>query len=349
MIPVYRSTGGLAVVRCGWRNLAIVRRMRGSIVATVLLAGCLGGACAVDLQGHRGARGLAPENTLAGVRTALGIGVTTLETDLALTRDGVLVLSHEPRLASALTRGPDGVWLAADGAPFVHLDLIELERYDVGRLNPAHKYASQWPGQRAFDGERIPTLASLFALARDARSPGGQPVRFNIETKLAPDSDVPTADPANFARAVVAAMLAADMEARVSVQSFDWRTLVEVRKLAPQIATVCLTIESSGMNTVRVAGSGASPWHAGLRAADHGNSLPRLARAAGCSTWSPFWRNVSAELVAEAHALELKVIPWTVNDVAEMERLVALRVDGLITDYPDRARRALAAKGIAVD
>ena len=190
---------------------------------------------------------------LAGFRNALGIGVTTLETDLALTRDGVLVLSHDPRLAAALTRGPDGAWLAADGAPFAHLDLADLARYDVGRLNPAHKYASQWPEQKAFDGERIPTLVSLFALAREARSPGGQLVRFNIETKLTPDSEILTADPTTFARAVVAAVLAADMGARVSVQSFDWRTLVEVRRLAPQIATVCLTIESSGMNTVRVA------------------------------------------------------------------------------------------------
>ena len=227
--------------------------MKRFIVAVVLVLSCIGCAHAIDLQGHRGARGLAPENTLAGFRTALGIGVTTLETDLALTRDGVLVLSHDPRLTAALTRGPDGAWLAADGAPIAHLDLADVARYDVGRLNPAHKYATQWPEQKAFDGERIPTLASLFALAREARSPGGQLVRFNIETKLTPDSEVPTVDPATFARAVVAAVLAADMGARVSVQSFDWRTLVEMRRLAPQIATVCLTIESSGMNTVRVA------------------------------------------------------------------------------------------------
>ncbi len=349
MIRVYRSTAGLTVLHCSWRDSAIVRRMQRLTVAVVLVLSCIGCAHAIDLQGHRGARGLAPENTLAGFRTALGFGVTTLETDLALTRDGVLVLSHDPRLAAALTRGPDGAWLAADGAPIAHLDLADVARYDVGRLNPAHKYASQWPEQKASDGERIPTLASLFALAREARSPGGRLVRFNIETKLTPDSVVPTADPATFVGAVVAAVLAADMGARVSVQSFDWRTLVEMKRLAPQIATVCLTIESSGMNTVRVANDGASPWHAGLKPADHGGSLPRLVQAAGCSTWSPFWRNVSEELVQEAHALGLKVVPWTVNEPAEMERLVALRVDGLITDYPDRARRALAAKGIAVD
>jgi glycerophosphoryl diester phosphodiesterase len=306
-------------------------------------------AGAIDLQGHRGARGLAPENTLAAFRTALAIGVTTLETDLALTRDGILVLSHEPRLSPALTRGPDGQWLMADGAPFAALDSSELARYDVGRLNPALKYAAQWPEQKPTDGERIPTLAALFALAREARSPGGAPVRFNLETKITPGAEVPTADATSFAQAVVAAVVSAGMVDRVTVQSFDWRTLLEVRRLAPQIATVCLSIESNGMNTVRPAADGASPWHAGLKAADHGGSIVRLARAAGCTTWSPFWRNVTAELVAEAHAARLRVVPWTVNEPADMERLAALGVDGLITDYPDRARRMLEARGIPVD
>ncbi len=329
---------------------AIGRRVpwnRAAVACAFIAA--LAPAAAIDLQGHRGARGLAPENTLAGFRIAAAIGVTTLETDLALTRDGVLVLSHEPRLAAALTRGPDGSWLAADGPPFIELDLAQLSLYDIGRLNPASRYATQFPEQRPFDGERIPTLASLFAQARAARSPGGRPLRFNIETKITPLADVPTADSATFARAVIDAVRAAGMADRVTVQSFDWRTLFEVRRHAPEISTVCLTIDSSGMNTVQVDATGSSPWHAGLKPADHGNSLARLAKAAGCSAWSPFWRNVTAESVTEAHMLDLKVVPWTVNDPVEIARLAALGVDGLITDYPDRARRILGETGIVVD
>ncbi len=321
-----------------------------SLGLLVLGAGCaLPAADAIDLQGHRGARGLAPENTLAAFRTALSIGVTTLETDLALTRDGVLVLSHEPRLARTLTRGPDGNWLAADGPPFVELDTRELARYDVGRLNPALPYADQWPEQKPADGERIPALSELFSIARAARSPGGAPVRFNIETKITPGGEVPTASAARFAQAVVAAVESAGVVDRVTVQSFDWRTLLEIKRLAPHMATVCLTIESNGMNTVRPAADGVSPWHAGLKPVDHGGSIVRLARAAGCGAWSPFWRNVTAELVHEAHAAGLRVVPWTVNDPAEMERLAALGVDGLITDYPDRARSVLTSRGIPVD
>ncbi|MGH6623888.1 MAG: glycerophosphodiester phosphodiesterase family protein, partial [Burkholderiaceae bacterium] len=103
------------------------------------------------------------------------------------------------------------------------------------------------------------------------------------------------------------------------------------------------------MNTVRADASGASPWHAGLKLADHGGSIVRLAKAAGCGTWSPFWRNLTPAGVAEAHALGLRVVPWTVNGEADLARVIDLGVDGLITDYPDRARRMLEARGITID
>lgn len=306
-------------------------------------------AAAIDLQGHRGARGLAPENTLAAFRAALATGVSTLETDLALTADDVLVLSHEPNLNPALTRTADGRWLPADGPPIRALPAAQLHAYDVGRLDPAHAYARAWPQQSPADGERMPTLAQLFALARDARSPGGRPVRFNIETKLAPAGAVPTASADEFAVAVARAVAAAGMTDRVTVQSFDWRSLRALKRLAPAIRTVCLTIEADGMNTVRAGEDGASPWHDGLRRADFGGSLPRTVQAAGCAAWSPFWRNLTADLVAEARAIGLAVIPWTVNEPADIERMLDLGVDGLITDYPDRARAVLAGRSVRID
>lgn len=306
-------------------------------------------AAAIDLQGHRGARGLVPENTLAGFRTALAIGVTTLETDLALTADDVLVLSHDPALNRALTRTGDGRWLPAEGAPIRALTLAELSAYDVGRLDPSHEYAKAWPRQVAVDGERMPTLAQLFALARDARSPGGRPVRFNIETKLTPANAVRTASPEEFARAIAREVAAAGMTQRVTVQSFDWRSLRALKRVAPEIPTACLTIEAEAMDTVLADASGASPWHDGLKRSDHGGSLPRTVRVAGCAAWSPFWRNLTPGLVAEARELGLAVVPWTVNDPADMERMLDLGVDGLITDYQDRARGVFARRGVSVD
>lgn len=251
----------------------------------------------------------------------------------------MLVLSHEPRLSPDLVRGPDGKWLASPGPAINTLTLAELKSYDIGRLNPARDYGRQLPGQKPADGERFPTLAELYALA-------APPARLNIETKIDPAKPDEAPDPAAFTRLVVEAVRAAKATDRTTIQSFDWRTLVEAHRLAPEIETVCLTIESSGMDTIQRAAAKPSPWLAGLDLAAHGGSVPALARQAGCAAWSPFWRNVTAANVAEAHALGLRVVPWTVNDPAEMARMVDLKVDGLITDYPDRAQPILMEKGL---
>jgi glycerophosphoryl diester phosphodiesterase len=176
-------------------------------------------AAAFDLQAHRGGRGLTPESTLAGFRNAISLGVTTLETDLAVTKDDVLVLSHEPRLNPDLVRGPDGKWLTGVGPTIRSLTLAELKTYDIGRLNPATKYGQQFPTQKPSDGERFPTLAELYAMA-------GPGMRFNIETKIDPTKPDETVDPAHFARLVVDAIRSAKKEKRTTIQSFDWRTLV---------------------------------------------------------------------------------------------------------------------------
>ncbi|HEY6719457.1 MAG TPA: glycerophosphodiester phosphodiesterase [Reyranella sp.] len=297
-------------------------------------------AAAFDLQGHRGARGLAPENTLAAFRTALDLGVTTLETDLTVTKDDVLVISHDPLLNPDLVRGPDGKWIDA-GPPIRSLTVAELKRYDIGRLNPAAKYAQQFPEQKPVDGERFPTLAEFFAAA-------GPDVRFNIEIKTDPTKPDLTVDPNRFAQLAVDAIRLGEAGGRSTIQSFDWRGLIEARRLAPEIATGCLSIESNNRDTVGRASGQPSPWLAGLDLAAHGGSVPRLAKDVGCAVWSPFWRNLTAENVKEAQALGLKVLPWTVNNPTEMARLIDMGVDGLITDYPDRALPVLAAKGLKI-
>jgi glycerophosphoryl diester phosphodiesterase len=310
--------------------------------ALVLLAGTP--LSAFDLQGHRGARGLAPENTLTAFAKALEIGVTTLETDLAVTKDGVIVLSHDPVLNPDAVRGPDGAWLSAPGPAINSLTLAELKLYDVGRLNPSSKYAANFPAQTPVDGERIPTLEELFALARRS----GKAARFNIETKLAPDKPSETPDPETFARLVIAAVRAAGLERRATIQSFDWRTLLAARKLAPEIETVCLTYAKTLQDRVDGGIRRPSPWLAGLDPVDFAGSVPRLAATAGCRTWSPFFRELTPGAVAEAQALGLKVVPWTVNAREDIARVIDMKVDGLITDYPDRAREVMAAKGMAL-
>lgn len=309
-----------------------------SLIAMLLACGS---AQAFDLQGHRGARGLAPENTLEGFALALSIGVTTLELDLAMTKDDVLVVSHDRRLNPDHTRGPDGKFLDREGPAIRSLTLAEVRRYTVGRLKPGSAYAASFPEQRPVDSALIPPLVDVFALAAHRQA---HHVRFNIETKITPTSADETPDPETFAAAVAKAIRDAGLVSRASVQSFDWRTLMALKRIAPEIERVCLTAEALNFDTIKRGEAGPSPWLAGYDIDDFGGSVPRLVAAAGCATWSPLHRNAKADDIAAAKSLGLKVIPWTVNAPVDMERLIALGVDGIITDYPDRLRAVMAAK-----
>jgi glycerophosphoryl diester phosphodiesterase len=318
-------------------------RMLGAVA--VMMAALSTSVLAIDLQGHRGARGLAPENTLPAFATALSIGVTTLELDLAMTKDGVLVVHHDEWLNPDIARGPDGTFLSARGPAIHSLTLDEVKRYDVGRIKPGTAYAARFSTQRPIDGTRIPTLEELFALVRQA---GADQIRFNIETKITPTSGADVPAPEIFAAAVARAIAEAGLTTRASVQSFDWRTLVILRRIAPEIERVCLSDEQPGDDTIERGKPGPSPWTAGLDVDDFGGSTPRLVAAAGCAAWSPNFADLTRDKVAEAKALGIKVIPWTVNERTDMERIIDMGVDGIISDYPDRLRAALTAKGIPV-
>ena len=314
--------------------------MRGlALLALLALLGIAMTARGIEIQGHRGARGLLPENTLPSFERAVELGVDVLELDLGMTRDGIPIVHHDRALNPEHTRDGAGAWLAPPGAFLNTLDLADLADLDVGRAAPGSRTAERFPEQIPRDGARIPTLADVLALGK---RPGAERLRFNIETKLNPLAPEETAGPEAFARAVVAVLRAEGMVGRANLQSFDWRVLLEVRRIAPELATVCLTAERRWLDNIRRGQPGPSPWTARLDIDAFGGSVPRLVEAAGCSVWSPFYRDLTEETVAEAHALGLRVVVWTVNEVEDMLALARLGVDGIITDYPDRAVEALA-------
>lgn len=267
---------------------------------------------AMDVQGHRGARGHLPENTLPAFRLALEMGVDTLELDTGVTKDGVVVIHHDRRLNPDVARGPDGKWVTGP-APTIHsLTFKELQAYDVGRIRPGSEYAKRFPDQKPLDGTRIPRLSQLFDFTK-----GNAKVRFNIETKLIHTHPDETLPPEPFARALVAEIRKAGLEKRVTVQSFDFRTLKVVEKEAPAIETVYLTEK---------------------------NGVPSKVRAAGGRIWSPDLRAVDRQSLAEARGLGLRVVVWTANEPADIARMIRLGVDGIISDYPDRVLSALKRK-----
>lgn len=299
----------------------------------------------LELQGHRGARGLWPENTLAAFAGALGLGVSTLELDCGVTRDGVVVVTHDPELNPDLTRGADGRFLTRTGPRIYDLTWEELQSYDVGRLKPGSAYAARFPEQEAVDGERIPRLADVLALVR-VRGQGR--VRVAIEVKTFPEQPELTAGPEAFIGAIRHDLKATGTLALVSIMAFDWRVLAAARRLVPEVPTVALTEQQSGGDTVRIGAPRPSPWLGGLDPARFGNSVVRLVQAAGVATWGPDYEDLNAQRVAEAHELGLRVVPWTVNATADIERLLALGVDGMTSDRPDMLRELLMDKGLPV-
>jgi glycerophosphoryl diester phosphodiesterase len=304
-------------------------------LAYSMMAGALLAALAVvpaqafDLQGHRGARGLAPENTLPSYQRALELGVDTVECDMAITKDGVVVIHHDLWLNPDTTRGPDGRWLEARGPAIHDLTFAELQQYDVGRLKPGTDYARLFPEQKPADGTRIPKLSDLFDLVKKS---GNTSVGFDCETKISPHEPLATVPADEFARKVIAEIRTAGMQKRTMVQSFDWRTLQIIQKEAPEIRTMYLT----SPNTLKPAANNvASPWLAGFAPELHSGSVPRATHAAGGRIWAPNQTYLTPSLLAEAHSLGIIVIPWTVNDPGMMAKLIDMGVDGIISDRPD--------------
>ncbi len=287
----------------------------------------------LHLSGHRGARGLAPENTLEGFALAFALGCDSVELDVALTRDGVPVVVHDPVLHPDIVRRADGRWVRGAPVRVGELTRAEVLRLDVGRLRPGSDYAAAFPQQRPRDGARIPALADVLALAR----PAG--VVVDIELKTMPDRPELTAAPEVLAEAVLACVAARAGGAPVAVRSFDWRGLRHVARVRGDVMLGFLTSPNT-------AAAGALWW--GMDPARHGGSVPRCVAevAAGrAAMWCPEHRSLTREDLRAAQALGLLVMPWTVNEPADMARLQAWGVDGICTDYPDRvqAGRAFAA------
>jgi len=263
----------------------------------------------MDIQGHRGARGHLPENTLPAFALALEFGVDTLELDCGVTRDGVVVVHHDRRLNPDLARGPDGKWVTAPAPTIFSLDFLELQHYDVGRLRPGSDYARRFPHQKALDGTRIPALSQVLEFKK----------RFNIETKISPEHPDETLFAGPFARALIAEIRKAGAERRTTIQSFDFRTLAVVEREAPEIETVYLT--------------------------EARDAVPAKVRAAGAKIWSPDFKALTPEVVAAARREGLRIVAWTVNEPADIARMIELKIDGIISDYPDRVIELLKKSG----
>lgn len=290
-----------------------------------------------ELQGHRGARGLFPENTLEGFRAALEFGVSSVELDVAVTADGVPVVVHDPVLNPDLARVPDlmrglyGTWLTGPGPRLRDLKLADLAHYDVGRARPGSAVARAHPWQRPIDGARIPTLDAVFqALA-------GSGVIVDVELKTDPTRPELSVSPVEMAEAVMASATRCNALRHLAVRSFDWRGLYYLRAAWPDLRLGWLTCAETANRAWW--GDVAVPGRQAIDAV----AIASGGRALTC--WAPHYSGLDAALIARGHALGLSIVPWTVNAPADMDRLLGWGVDGFCTDRPDLGRDAIERAG----
>ncbi|HEV2562856.1 MAG TPA: glycerophosphodiester phosphodiesterase family protein [Rhizomicrobium sp.] len=298
---------------------------------------------------HRGGAGLWPENTLAAFRNAAAMGADGAELDVQLSSDGEVIVFHDYRLKPEICRGPDGKWLTKPTPRIKDLTFSELRSYDIGRANAASDYAREHPDLKPSDGERIPLLAEVIAIAKSA----AKPFRLFIELKTSFADRAVSASPEALAERTLAVLKAQDFVSGAILVGFDWPGLLHAKKLLPEIECWFTTLPQSWfaggeppleddppprpqLEALRYwAEKGISPWAAGYDAVNYGGSILHAIKAAGGDGWFPMHRDATDEAVAEARALGLKIGAWTVDDPAGMRALIARGLDAICTDRPD--------------
>jgi glycerophosphoryl diester phosphodiesterase len=289
--------------------------------------------------GHRGAAGLLPENTLAAFRVACELGIDAVELDVLVSGDGQLVVHHDFKLKPEIARGADGNWISSGSQPAVKdLTLAQLKSYDIGRLQPMTSYAKRHPEQRPVDGEQIPTFKEAIDLLKRSCRPS---TRLFVEIKTSPEQPDLTPPPEAVSDKVVEAIRENAIAERTWILSFDWRNLRHIQKISPDIPTVYLSIVSPGLNNLKPNQTGASPWMAGFDVDDFNGSAPRAVKAAGGRIWSPFFKNLTPETLAEARSLGLLVSVWTPDTSDDLKRMIEMKVDAITTNRPDLLQKLL--------
>lgn len=286
----------------------------------------------VEVIGHRGARGLIAENTLEGFAFCHAIGVRAIEFDVWPSHEGVPVVTHDPRPNPDLVRDAGGNWPAAPLPPICRTPLAALKQLDFGGLRPGSAYGARFPEQAFLDRVRIPTLAEVLASA----PPG---TRLVIEIKSDPRDPDLAAAALDCSRVVCGLLDGHPLAARAVISSFDWQVLAAVRAVLPGIARSHLTHAGpAGVATPNLYRG--SPWLTGAFLDD----TAAMVAGQGGQIWAPWHGGLDAAAMSAARRAGLRVMVWTVNEAEDIARMLDLGVDGIITDYPGRVQRLLAAR-----
>jgi glycerophosphoryl diester phosphodiesterase len=285
-----------------------------------------------DLQAHRGGRGETTEESLRAFAKSFELGVSTVELDIVLSKDGLPMVWHDPTIQSDKCADTGPAFAGDSQYPYVGKLVHDLTLAQIRTLECA-KRLSDFPHAEVVQGNKIATLPDVFALADSYRAG----IRYDIETKVEADAPSVSASPQESVDAILAAIRSAGKIDSVEIESFDWRTLPMVHQAEPSIPLVALWDQTKW--------TPGSPWLDGINPAVVGDPLAG-ARMVGASIAAPDNAEVDSAFINRAHVLGLKVVPWTVNDADTMRRQIAAGVDGMITDYPTLLRSVMAELGL---
>jgi glycerophosphoryl diester phosphodiesterase len=309
-------------------------------------------ANSIDIYAHRGYRAIAPENTLIAYQDALKIGVDVIDADVQLSKDHVLVVTHDLTLNKAITKDSKGQWIR-DSKPIKTMTLKEIQSYDVGSVKKNSSIAAMYPHRLNIPHVHIPTLKAVLLYLKSI--PNSQ-ARLQIELKTDPTQAAISSTPMAIAKALNQCLVETEMVKRVEVQAFEWQALIDLHRLNPAIKTAYLTAHTTeAMNAQQAKLNHYDPkWTAPLKPQDFDFNYPRMIAQLHGTFWEPYEGDLSKATLDQAHTLGLKVVSWGWTEYEKTDfnyniinQLMHWGIDGIITDRPDILRGLEAAQGFS--
>ena len=288
----------------------------------------------IKIYGHRGARGDLPENTLESFKYLFKNNINAYETDILISKDLIPVITHDFRLDPSFTKDNEGNWITDENIIIFDLSYDELLKFDVGSLNKLSRYGRRFVNQKTLENQKIPKLSELLELSSKNKS---ENLLINLEIKSTPDEENLTPTPEEMVKLVMKEVNKSNLQNKIIISSFDWRTLTEIKNLYPEISRAYLSFQQQAGIKIKNTIYNRSPWMSYLPLFEK-YELPKIITSQGGKALHPYHKDITKKLVDISHQEDLPVNVWTVNEENDMLKMIEYGVDGIMTDYPLRLK-----------
>ena len=288
----------------------------------------------IKIYGHRGASGDLPENTLESFKYLFKNNINAYETDILISKDLIPVITHDFRLDPSFTKDNEGNWITDENIIIFDLSYEELLKFDVGSLNKLSRYGRRFVNQKTLENQKIPKLSELLELSSKNKS---ENLLINLEIKSTPDEENLTPTPEEMVKLVMKEVNKSNLQNKIIISSFDWRTLTEIKNLYPEISRAYLSFQQQAGIKIKNTIYNRSPWMSYLPFFEK-YELPKIIKSQGGKAWHPYHKDITKKLVDISHQEDLPVNVWTVNEEYDMLKMIEYGVDGIMTDYPLRLK-----------